>query len=628
MSEKEVCATTDNISVLGFNVRVYNALRRSGITDIGELIRLAEYGDDALFAIRNLGEKGVAEIKERLSKVELLDEPPTDQVNESKKEWSGEPQILIDLGPPKILRYEVVEWLQLMVDRQIEAGTLHPQLRIDGYSLAEMVGIHTHTVGLYEILLKVLTAPISVAQELEHLFNIMPPREMDILIRRLGFERQTLQTIAPVLGVTRERVRQLEGQAWRRLQPRASTLPLVRIRSALLFAHDMNLSFNDWSNRLLNTGLLGDWSRGRFSHLDKIELVIVVGKLLEVAVEEFEIPETLKNIVKLHNAGMSDAPARMLDLLNRYSGEAERLVRRHLRYSGAVSLDWLVYQDSVDVSKRDLSLILESKDFFSVDENWYMSGRYVPDRLEKDSVFHRSLLKMFQVCGPLEISDVYFGLEHALIKTDFPRPPIGVLSKVLLRYGYDCEEGLWYWGGESNEELNSGERIIMRTLTENDGVAHHSQLAIAFINSSMSFGLLHATLRRSPLFDNFERSIYKLRGAVPGPASIQDGRDSGIETPMDLEYYFDMEGNITVHASLGTLAVGYGTITSAKLPNLVGNWNLAGFECESIEVEVTENEIRGLSRILQLLGCGIGDRIKMTFDTDTHEVFVMRFEQT
>ena len=168
MDEKIICATTDSIERLSLSVRVHNALKRAKIWDVGEVMVLSE---DQLFAVRNLGEKGVAEIRERLSKVELLDQPSSTHRNESLHEWTEEPQILIDLGPPNIRRHEVVAWQQMMLSKQIEARLLHPQLQIDGYTLTELIDVHSYTSGLYEILLKILTAPVSISQELEHLLG-------------------------------------------------------------------------------------------------------------------------------------------------------------------------------------------------------------------------------------------------------------------------------------------------------------------------------------------------------------------------------------------------------------------------------------------------------------------------
>jgi DNA-directed RNA polymerase subunit alpha len=54
------------IEQLDLSVRVFNSLKRTGITNVGEILELLERGDDALLTIRNFGEKSLAELKERL----------------------------------------------------------------------------------------------------------------------------------------------------------------------------------------------------------------------------------------------------------------------------------------------------------------------------------------------------------------------------------------------------------------------------------------------------------------------------------------------------------------------------------------------------------------------------------
>lgn len=611
MEEKIICSATDNIEVLGLSVRVHRALKRAKIWDIGEVIEL---NDDQLFAVHNLGDKGVTEIRERLSRVDLLDQPPLAHENGPPDAWSVEPQILIDFGPPMIPRHEVVDWLQMMLARQIKARLLHPQLQIDGYTLAALVDVHSRPAGLYEILLKVLTAPISVAQELERLLVNLPQREIEVLIRRFSLKRQTLQALASDFEITRERVRQIQQNAIRRIVSSASTLLLLRIRSALLFADDMALSFDEWSNLLRGTGLLGAWTNERIVDSDEFELLNIVCRLTEDTEFEFEIPESLNCMLILHDMGLSRAPARMLRLLESYSGVAERLVMRHLRYSGAVSIDWLVNQDTIGFSRSEMRLILESRGFSKVGENWYMAYEYVPHELEKDCVIHKSLLKVFQYCGPLSKRDLYFGIERTRAKTDFPVPPLGVLEQVLENYGYVTEDELWFWPGDSSEELNAGETAIWETINELGGVAHHSELMQAILDSGLSGASLHATLRRSPLFDNFGQALYRLRGTQPERNDIERARDAAQRTSVDLSVERDTYGNIIVGANLGILAIANGTIVSERMPNLEGVWQCMWGEGESSEIRVTKNEIRGLLSVTRFYEYAVGDRISLIFN--------------
>jgi DNA-directed RNA polymerase subunit alpha len=54
------------IETLDLSVRVFNSLKRTGITTVGEVLDMLDRGTDAMLAIRNFGEKSLAELEERL----------------------------------------------------------------------------------------------------------------------------------------------------------------------------------------------------------------------------------------------------------------------------------------------------------------------------------------------------------------------------------------------------------------------------------------------------------------------------------------------------------------------------------------------------------------------------------
>ncbi len=64
-----------SLDQLGLSTRVFNALRRAGVKNVGEVLEmLDEGGEDALLAVRNVGAKSLDEIKESLDKAGLLEE--------------------------------------------------------------------------------------------------------------------------------------------------------------------------------------------------------------------------------------------------------------------------------------------------------------------------------------------------------------------------------------------------------------------------------------------------------------------------------------------------------------------------------------------------------------------------
>jgi DNA-directed RNA polymerase subunit alpha len=73
------------IETLDLSVRVFNSLKRTGITTVGEVLEMLEKGPDAMLSIRNFGEKSLDELKERLQEKGFLDEEePAEQEPEAE----------------------------------------------------------------------------------------------------------------------------------------------------------------------------------------------------------------------------------------------------------------------------------------------------------------------------------------------------------------------------------------------------------------------------------------------------------------------------------------------------------------------------------------------------------------
>jgi DNA-directed RNA polymerase subunit alpha len=74
------------IETLDLSVRVFNSLKRTGITTIGEVLEMLDRGPDAMLAIRNFGEKSLDELVQRLKEKGYL---PPDREVASLGESSG-----------------------------------------------------------------------------------------------------------------------------------------------------------------------------------------------------------------------------------------------------------------------------------------------------------------------------------------------------------------------------------------------------------------------------------------------------------------------------------------------------------------------------------------------------------
>jgi len=70
------------IENLDLSVRVFNSLKRTGITTIGEVLDLLEKGDEAVMSIRNFGEKSLTELRQKMTEKGYLDDEEEEETVE------------------------------------------------------------------------------------------------------------------------------------------------------------------------------------------------------------------------------------------------------------------------------------------------------------------------------------------------------------------------------------------------------------------------------------------------------------------------------------------------------------------------------------------------------------------
>lgn len=65
------------IENLDLSVRVFNSLKRTGITTVGDVLELLEKGDEAVMSIRNFGEKSLDELRQKMREKGFLHDEKT-----------------------------------------------------------------------------------------------------------------------------------------------------------------------------------------------------------------------------------------------------------------------------------------------------------------------------------------------------------------------------------------------------------------------------------------------------------------------------------------------------------------------------------------------------------------------
>ena len=68
---------------LDLSVRVFNSLKRTGITTVGDVLDLLEKGDTAVMSIRNFGEKSLDELRQKMVEKGYLKDDETETETET-----------------------------------------------------------------------------------------------------------------------------------------------------------------------------------------------------------------------------------------------------------------------------------------------------------------------------------------------------------------------------------------------------------------------------------------------------------------------------------------------------------------------------------------------------------------
>lgn len=65
------------VEALDLSVRVFNSLKRTGITTVGDVLDLLEKGDQAVMSIRNFGEKSLDELRQKMVEKGFIKDQPS-----------------------------------------------------------------------------------------------------------------------------------------------------------------------------------------------------------------------------------------------------------------------------------------------------------------------------------------------------------------------------------------------------------------------------------------------------------------------------------------------------------------------------------------------------------------------
>lgn len=520
--------------------RTRNCLERSGL--IQDPFRLAQVTYGELFATPQMGAKSILEFA-------VTTEAAIDQAGSGLKLPSG----LLELTRAG----SQAPWASLISDEDPRfgdvlsggSGTLAERLaEIDasGDAATAEGGVALVSV-LPEILARVERieqAPLDVALRdyVSKLGDFNGPR-LDALLGRLGLDGQpprTLQEIATTLGVTRERVRQLQKRLLERVPSHPVFMPALD-RALHVVSEAAPDSADEVARRLQQAGI----SRGPFHPASVLAAAQLCGRS-----STFEIERTPKKGERVVTTPMLASASRIILVASRQSDSfgasnvAEVASALDGRDGGAAC--------SEDQARE---VIRHYSNAHFLSDDWF----WVPNRSYGRNRLYNVTRRILSVASPLDIGTIRDGArrsyrfrEVALIP---PRSVMKAFFHAHPAFVLDSDdrvrpvEPLDY-----RTELGKTEQIFVDVLRSSPtGVLDRTSFEEACEARGMNMNTFSVYSTYSPILEHLGTDIWALRGIEVHPAAVDALRQANAARPRERvveDYGWSRDGVLWVAASL------------------------------------------------------------------------------
>jgi hypothetical protein len=346
---------------------------------------------------------------------------------------------------------------------------------------------------------------LTVEKELGVLIDLIVPRSSGgrrALRHRWGIttgSATTLQSAADVGGLTRERVRQIEGTVSKTLKSTSAWMPAFT--RATKFVQD---SLPDPASRiqeqLIESGLMDTGS---------LDVLIAIGKAIERDVG-FEV-DRQRRYVSQHVVPLSAIAQTARTLVSHWGATTVEAVEAELKKDGSGGVSTEVVSEVLEATLSGFEWLDERCAWF-----WMPTSR---NRLLNQ------VEKIMSVAGSIDLSELRDGVGRFHRMEGF-RPPKAVLARL-------CESsGLYTREGERilvtnrvrpwEEVLTGNERTLVDVLFEHGPVMRRDDLErIACDERGIKKNSFYIYLSYSPFMARFAPGVFGLRGASISPAQVR-----------------------------------------------------------------------------------------------------------
>lgn len=512
-----------SIENLEISRRTLRALMRSGIVTIGDLKRF--YPIDQLLQIHLIGDKSLNEISTALEKfnkyptASALAEEKTKQsstYDEKREENSNRLPIEI-LELPRAIRdmlkkhgfrtvgdlRKTPDWALLRINRIGTKALTEIRQRLAMVTDNSDVYVKEPAVVEKKI--------VSWSRIVEDYFRKERDAYVFVLISRFGYTPKTLEEIAAELGVTRERVRQIqEAVAVRYLKHvrLSGAIELLEKIEGIFSTRGEELSLSGFKEILMQKGFLGKFSeplaKEHIKNLDLLETLICWLNLLSdkrYSLQPIEFSVDISNLVRSGKMSIKDRTT----LLN-VSPKSRRQIKRKILFTGGITIKEATKILSVD--ERVAVLALESLNMKKIDKDWFSFKDLDDDKNNSKIPLRIAGLKMLAIFPELEIGVFHEGLRKHSGRFYTNIAPVHVISHVLPMLGFNINSTKVSTHLPTKGVLSQSERALISAINKNQGVASFLEIAEEFFLQRLSLPAVSVTLKRSPIAEKADEGLY------------------------------------------------------------------------------------------------------------------------
>ena len=625
----------DHVSIESLNLskRTYHALSRGRVLTIGNLRDF--YTNRDKYHVRNIGDKSFGEIANALENLNInlslsvLAEKDTVQVPIYDEEViKTASQVSIDvLSIPRVIKGSLKKnGIKTIKDLlNVPDSSLSSFNRVGPKALATIKLCREDFVKNYRAF--IVSRPRLVVSEkkavtwgqiAEEYFRHEKDIYSYILISRFGFSPKTLEEIATELGVTRERVRQIQDAAAVRYLKHIRFSGAIRLLEKIeevFAAHGDGLSLPSLKTILKKEGALGQFSEpvttGHIKNLDLLETMICWLNLIankKYTMQPIEFSIDISDLTKSDRISIRDHATLMS-----ISKRDRKKIKRKVLFTGGIT----VREASRILSKdeRITALALKNLNLQKIDTEWFTFKRLTDNQDNSKIPLRIAGLKMLAVNPIMNFDSFHDGLRRHASRFYAGIAPIHVIEHILPILGFDIKNHEVSTQLSTKGILSKSEQSLISAIRKNGGVASFLEIAEEFFLHNLSLPAVSVTLKRSPIAERVNEGFHKLRGTEISWQDIEIAQKRQKRFAQDDETTHGLDGVVRMKFTVNSYAFLTGVVGAWSVKELSGSWMMLYNGSPFGDAKNDESYLWGLAKIFKKMEVKMGERMELAFNT-------------